>query len=221
MKKNNDKSNIFEIIKYNYDNTEGFDSAFKILIFLVFSIIIILVARTTANYDSNENKNTSSTTTNVANKQNDSLKQILDGIKNKDTSITINAPSQNNLVIKLTSLKEEDGLVTAFYESNHHGYQRLQIQNGAFYEIPAGSETPIENDDLLPKMNYKFLVPSELIRILETNKATPIGVDEGIVYSYSYEDESDTSDIKVEVKKDEVTSITITNSLHTYEIIYK
>lgn len=70
-------------------------------------------------------------------------------------------------------------------------------------------------------MNYKFLVPSELIKILETNKTVPTNTDDGVIYSYSYEDETSTSTIKVEIKNNVVESITITNDLHTYVITYK
>ena len=170
MKKNKkDEYNFIDVFKYNYENVEGFDSGFKLLVFFLFALILIVSARVTIEKDRKERANTEPTTK-VAAKQTENLKVILDGLLDKEANIVINAPTQNNLVIKLSNLKETDGLVTAFYESSHHGYQKLQIQNGAFYEIPAGSDTPIENDDLLPKMNYKFLVPSELVRILETNK---------------------------------------------------
>lgn len=221
MKKNKkEESNFFDDFKYNYENLEGFDSGVKILAFLLIAIVIIITARVSINNDRKERESTVPTTK-IANKQTESLKVILDGLLDKEAYITIDAPTQNNLVIKLSNLKESDGLVTAFYESNHHGYQKLQIQNGAFYEIPAGETTPIENDDLLPKMNYKFLVPSELIKILETNKTVPTNTDDGVIYSYSYEDETSTSTIKVEIKKNVVESITITNDLHTYVITYK
>ena len=70
-------------------------------------------------------------------------------------------------------------------------------------------------------MNYKFLVPSELVRILETNKTVPNTSEDGVTYNYTYEEEGSTSEIKVEIKNNIVEKITITNNLHTYEITYK
>ena len=214
--KNNKDMNFFDSFKYNYKNTPGFESGLKLLMFIVFSIVLIVFARATI--ASEKKYNATTTTVTRISGQTDQLKKILDATISQETEITIEGP--NDLVTKLTNVKETDGVVTGYLKSKEKGIKEYRIRQKAIYELD-GAGNEFETDDLLPKVDVNFLVPSELVRILETNKTVVNYYEDSVVYSYFVESNETTNDIKVLVKDNKVNNIFIKNDIHTYEITYK
>ena len=214
--KNNKDMNFFDSFKYNYKNTPGFESGLKLLMFIVFSIVLIVFARATI--ASEKKYNATTTTVTRISGQTDQLKKILDATISQETEITIEGP--NDLVTKLTNVKETDGVVTGYLKSKEKGIKEYRIRQKAIYELD-GAGNEFETDDLLPKVDVNFLVPSELVRILETNKTVVNYYEDSVVYSYFVESNETTNDIKVLVKDNKVNNIFIKNDIHKYEITYK
>lgn len=214
--KDNKDNNFFDTFKYNYKNTPGFESGLKILMFIVFSLVLIFIAKASIASE-REYKATTTTVTKISG-QTDQLKKILDATITKEAEITIEGP--NDLVTKLTNVRETDGVVTGYLKSKEKGIKEYKIRSKAIYELD-GSGNEFETDDLLPKVDVNFLIPSELVRILESNRTVVNYYEDSVAYTYFVESNEVANDIKVIIKDNVVNNIFIKNEIHTYEITYK
>ena len=213
MKKDNKDNNFFESFKYNYNNLEGFDSLIKLIIFFVFSLIILIFGRIAVQQDREEAEKRKEI--NQANQSENIFKRQVEQIIKKEGTIKI---SKGDYVVMLKNVKESDGVINGFFQDSNKVSKEFRIRENKVYELVFDEEE--ENETLFSELNLDFIIPSMLVSILEDNEKQEEKDGNTIYYTYNYSSDVNYT-ISLKIESDNVESINISNDNVIYEITYK
>lgn len=220
MARNNkdDKYSALDVFKYNYENVPGFKEAFKLFMYFIFIVLfMIMVAVARNSNDDSEVEPSDTISTSVVSGEHLTYKQMLDNLYKKET--TINMTINNSGAITTIDAKNKNSVLEGYLESST-STKHFKIENNTVYEINAGNVSI--NPELLNGIEYNFIVPANLVNILENNNSTK-NVQDAIT-SYTYESinvDEVIYTIKVNVISNNIKEINITNENITYTIEYK
>ncbi len=216
-KKSDQRNKVEEFMKnvqYNRDNTPGFDSLYKLILWFGFIFILLLLV---AVYGRNENSNKNNqqqTTTIPANAL--SYKALLDERVKDGSSYTININNNSNKYLLDGTIK--DNIIEGVLETEN-GTDKFVIKDNQYYIVKFGEEQLVENFEL----NMGVINIKDLIKILENNKSLKTVDQETNIVNYQYNitinDIAYEINSKIENKK--VSSINVKNDSSSYDIIFK
>lgn len=206
--------NFLKWFQYHLNHTPGFASFVKILLFFIFSLILIIFGRV-AVHDAKVEREEAAKTTTVAPHQKTAYKTLIDKIVNYTTTVNITI-GDNSYIVE--NMKYKDGDLSGLFESAS-ATKKFKVINDNIYEIVLGDT--VENNDLFGELNPSFIIPKKLINILETNKSTKTITSNNVTYTYNIDVNEKTYTIEVIIISDKVNTINITNELEKYILTFE
>lgn len=195
---------FFEYYKY----VPAFKALVKLgLYFIFFAVIISVVAcnKDTVSKDPEKDK--------VEEKQENELsyKEMLDVLITDNIEIVYNITINEN-IYKIDATRK-DNILSGIYRTKDSIHE-FKIQDNIIYEIGLNEEK--ENPELFNDINLTYLLPEQLVALLESNKATKMLDDGSTIYNY----EIDAVKYHVVTKDNWINKMEITSELATYIIEY-
>ena len=195
---------FFEYYKY----VPSFKALVKLgLYFIFFAIIISVVAcnkdvvtQTKENEKTEEQQETTI-----------SYKEMLDALITNNVQILYDI-TMGEEVYRIDATRK-DNILSGIYRTKTALYE-FKIQDDIVYEI--GLDEEKENGELLAHINLTYILPEQLVSLLESNKATKMLSDDLTIYNY----EIDTVKYHVVTKDNWSDKIEITTELFNYTIKY-
>ena len=201
--------------RYRLENTPGFASFVKILLFIIFFIILTSCSRITIAKEEKAKQNQTTTTTEYQ-IQKRNYKNLVDEIKKKEATITITIGETPYLIENL--IYTDDTLSGMFESSN--ATKKFKIKDDVIYEYVLGQDK--ENNDLFGEVDKNIVIPTSLINILETNRAINQTLASSVIYTYdNIVINNIPYTITVKIEDDKVTSVLLISDNTKYDIVYK
>lgn len=201
--------------RYRLENTPGFASFVKILLFIIFFIILTSCSRITIAKEEKAKQNQTTTTTEFQ-IQKRNYKNLVDEIKKKEATITITIGETPYLIENL--IYTDDTLSGMFESSN--ATKKFKIKDDVIYEYVLGQDK--ENNDLFGEVDKNIVIPTSLINILETNRAINQTLPTSVIYTYdTIVINNIPYTITVKIEDDKVTSVLLISDNTKYDIVYK
>ncbi len=201
--------------RYRLENTPGFASFVKILLFIIFFIILTSCSRITIAKEEKAKQNQTTTTTEYQ-IQKRNYKNLVDEIKKKEATITITIGETPYLIENL--IYTDDTLSGMFESSN--ATKKFKIKDDVIYEYVLGQDK--ENNDLFGEVDKNIVIPTSLINILETNRAINQTLATSVIYTYdTIVINNIPYTITVKIEDDKVTSVLLISDNAKYDIVYK
>ena len=201
--------------RYRLENTPGFASFVKILLFIIFFIILTSCSRITIAKEEKAKQNQTTTTTEFQ-IQKRNYKNLVDEIKKKEATITITIGETPYLIENL--IYTDDTLSGMFESSN--ATKKFKIKDDVIYEYVLGQDK--ENNDLFGEVDKNIVIPTSLINILETNRAINQTLPTSVIYTYdNIVINNIPYTITVKIEDDKVTSVLLISDNTKYDIVYK
>lgn len=190
-----------------YKNVPAFKALVKLfLYFIFFAVIISVVAFNQENIKevpqrpkTEEHEENQVTYQEMLNALRDNIK-IFGDIKINEENYQIEA-------------NYRDKILSGIYRTKNSTHE-FKIKEHVVYEISLSEEK--ENTELLKQININFLIPDDLITLLQNNKATKMLEDGGIIYNYEIEK----TKYQVQVKDNWIDKIEIVNDSFSYRVEY-
>lgn len=216
MKKNNEENYeeveqtpgkiklFFEYYKY----VPGFKALVKLCLYFIFFAVIISVVACNHETVNQEQKKEQTEEKQPTEK---TYKEMLDELINNNMQILYNI-TINEDIYQIDATRKEH-IMNGIYRTKESIHE-FRIQDNIIYEIGLNEEK--ENPELFTTLNLTFILPDQLVTILESNKATKMLEDGNTIYNYDIE----ATKYRVEVKNNEINKIIITSELSTYTIEY-
>lgn len=195
---------FFEYYKY----VPGFKALVKLFMYFIFFAVIISVVA--CNQDTIREE-TKKETTEEQQKTEKTYKDMLDELVNNDLKILYNI-SINEKKFQIEATKK-DNVLSGIYRTQEKLHE-FKINDNIIYEIGLNEEK--ENPELFKELNLTFILPDQLVILLENNKATKMLSDGVTLYNY----EIDAIKYQVEVKDDKINKINISSESFNYAIEY-
>ena len=214
-KKNNNEDlkkveKFFQDVKYKRENVPGFDSLYKIVLWFVFILFVMILFGIYAKPQ--EKNKVQHTTTLPANAF--SYKELLENRIKDGNSYIVNVESNGVRSRLECTIKENDVFGIAESETST---EKFVIKNGEYYTVKFDEETKVE--DYLYEEDILNLVT--LIKTLENNQSLKT-VDEKIVnYKYDIIINNIAYEINTKVENKEITNIDVKNENSKYTIVFK
>ncbi len=207
MKNKNNKNSWLSEFSKSYSESDDFrkyaNSLFIVLIFIIFSITMLV---TVHNYSVEKRNNKTNTTTISTYQYKDILESILD---NQKYTETINIDNNKSIIDGLYGNK----ILTGTLE-NINGTYKFIYKNDKVYEVRLDQEL---ESTIFDNYNIKFIDLSKLVFILESNNSIKTINNNITKYSYSNINiDNDIYNIEVLVKDNKVTNINISNTNSSY-----
>lgn len=195
---------FFEYYKY----VPGFKALVKLgLYFIFFAVIISVVA---CNKDT-INQNPEKESTEEKKEMEISYKDMLEALTNNNIEILYNI-TVNEEIYRIDATRK-DNILSGIYRTKDSIHE-FRIQDNIVYEIGLNEEK--ENIDLFNNINLNYLLPEQLISMLEVNKATKTLENEAIIYNYEIEEVK----YRVIINNNWINKIEIADELSNYVIEY-
>lgn len=195
---------FFEYYKY----VPGFKALVKLFLYFIFFAVIISVVA--CNQDTIKEKQPQEKTEEKE-KVEKTYKEMLDELVNNDIEILYNI-SINGEIFKIDATRK-DNILSGIYRTKESIHE-FKIKDNVIYEIGLNEER--ENSELFSNINLTYILPDQLVTLLESNKATKMLNDGKTIYNYEIE----ATKYKIEVNDDRINKIEITNELSNYTIEY-
>ena len=201
--------------RYRLENTPGFSSFVKIILFIIFFIILTSCSRITIAKEEKARKNQTTTTTEYQ-IQKRNYKNLVDEIKKKEATITITIGETPYLIENL--IYTDDTLSGMFESSN--ATKKFKIKDDVIYEYVLGQDK--ENNDLFGELEKNIVIPTNLINILETNRAINQTLPTSVIYTYdNIVINNIPYTVTVKIEDDKITSVLLISDNTKYDIVYK
>jgi len=197
------------------ENTPGFSSLIKIIIFILFFIILTSCSRMTIAKEKKAKANTTTTTTEYQ-IQKRNYKNLVDEIKTKEATITI---SIGDVPYLIENLMYTDDTLSGMFESSN-ATKKFKVKDDIIYEYVLGQDK--ENADLFGEVDKIIVIPTNLINILETNRAINQTLASSVIYTYDNIAINNVAyTVTVKIEEDKITSILLISDNSKYDIQYK
>lgn len=216
-KKNEDGEELetkWEVFMRNYKTVPGFKELVKLVgYFLFFGIFIIIILSGQSSIKTNDNKNTTTTTQVVDTK---TYKELLEDLyktnKQIHANITIN---ETKYSIEATNTA---GVLSGLLESTS-STKRFKIENNVIYEL--NLEQATENANLFENISINYIIPANLVNILQSNKATKRVDGDNLIYNYNLDNNGISYTGEVIVTNNIIKNINLTNEYSSYNITFE
>ena len=197
------------------ENTPGFSSLIKIILFILFFIILTSCTRITIAKEKKLEESMTTTTTEYQ-IQRRNYKNLVDEIKTKEATITI---SIGDIPYLIENLKYTDNTLTGMFESSN-STKKFKVNDGIIYEYVLGQDK--ENNELFGDVEKNIIIPTDLINILETNRAINQTLTSSVIYTYDNIIINNVAyTVTVKIEDDQITSILLISDNTKYNIEYK
>ena len=137
------------------ENTPGFSSLIKVILFILFFIVLSSCSRITIAKEKKANENKTTTTTEYQ-IQKRNYKNLVDEIKTKEATITI---SIGDIPYLIENLKYTDDTLSGMFESSN-ATKKFKVKDGIIYEYVLGQDK--ENNDLFGEVEKNIVIPSQI-----------------------------------------------------------
>ena len=204
----------WEVFLRNYNQVPGFKALVRLGIYFFLFLIFILIV----NFGGKDLSSESDTTTTTSPAKEEiklTYKDMLNNLAGEDKKIEFTSVI-NNYETRITA-ESENGIITGLIE-NQDLTKKFKIKDNQIYEIVLDRETL--NPDLFAGINYEFLIPSNLVNILNSNQSTKRKKDSQIIYDYNINYNDINYDTIVIVEKNSIKSIDLIQESNQYRIIY-
>lgn len=195
---------FFEYYKY----VPGFKALVKLgLYFIFFAVIISVVAcnKDTINQTPEKEK------TEEKQEMEISYKEMLEALTTNNMQILYNS-TVGEEIYRIDATRK-DNILSGIYRTKDSIHE-FKIQDNIVYEIGLNEEK--ETTELFININLNYLLPEQLVSILESNKATKTLENEAIIYNYEIEEVK----YRVIINNNWINKIEIADELSNYVIEY-
>ena len=206
---------FLNMFRNHFENTPGFSSLIKVILFILFFIILTSCSRITiAREEKAKQRETTTTTEYQIQKRN--YKNLVDEIKKKEATITITIGETPYLI---ENLSYTDDTLSGMFESAN-ATKKFKIKDDVIYEYVLGQDK--ENNNLFGEVDKNIIIPTNLINILETNRAFNQTLTSSVIYTYDNVSINNVAyTITVKIEDDKVTSVLLISDNTKYDIVYK
>lgn len=197
------------------ENTPGFSSLIKVILFILFFIILSSCSRMTIAKEEKEKQNRTTTTTEYQ-IQKRNYKNLIDELIKKEATITITVGETPYLIENL--IYNDDTLSGMFESSN--STKKFKIKDDVIYEYVLGQDK--ENNDLFGEVEKSIVIPTSLINILESNRAINQTLASSVIYTYdNIQINNIAYTVTVKIEEDKITNVLLISDNTKYDIKYK
>ena len=204
----------WEVFLRNYNQVPGFKAIVRLGVYFFLILIFVLIVNIGGKDLSSKDRTTKSTST-TKEEIRITYKDILNKLANENISIEFTSVI-NNYETRITA-SVENSIITGLIE-NQDLTKKFKIKDNQIYEIVLDTEKL--NLDLFAGIDYEFLIPSNLVNILNSNQSTKRKKDSQTIYNYIINHNDITYDTIVVVENNSVKSIELKQESNQYRIVY-
>lgn len=211
--------NAWDVFIRNYKNVPGFKALVQMAGYaIIFGLIIGVVSLSGTAMTTNKEQTMTTTTTNISTTTTKKIvyNDILEQLKRDNLSIYISVIiNQDTFVIDVVN---NNNILEGYFESKS-GTKKIKVMNGKNYEVILSEEK--ETPNLFGNIDRDFLIPTDMVQLLSTNRATKIIEEDAEVYNYDINKNNILYEIKVYIKDNNCYKIEINSENSNYLLTYK
>lgn len=216
-KKNEDGEELetkWEVFMRNYKTVPGFKELVKLVgYFLFFGLFIIIILAGQSSIKHNDKSSTTTTTKVVDTK---TYKEILEDLYKTDKQIHANI-TINELKYSIDATNKT-GILSGLVETTS-STKRFKIENNVIYELNLDQAT--ENANLFENIKVDYIIPANLVNILQNNKATKRVDGDNLIYNYNFDNNGISYNGEVIIANNIIKNINLTNEYSSYNITFE